>query len=590
MEGMNKWWKVEPAELKKEDGSDLSGTDLEDCLYGKMIEQTKAYIVANDSSTRSRINVAKDAYEKMTGFQLYNQFLSKVDKVPTNARMLKAGAYHCMEKNEWDDVAYAIVDVQVVMSMSLMRESSAFKSKIEQYMVETLPKVLTFEPFGLILSYTDDVTNEGYDTFAMDNLAKMIPPTTTSRTVTGKGGANMLLTGMQLTDKHGSTECLPFLFSAQREGATYDEVKYLVAKHKELASLLQSELIKCKTINGKVLTDAEKVTLTEKFLERAIKWATPSASARALRDQVLNFRHMSEGEMWRTYFDEFRGKLEMARMACQMEGIEPDSIEKDHSLCVMLRSKLTSELRVQHAIKENMWDEMGEMGQAIKDEAYGDLYDFFRYVDKMEAATKEGKPKDKSISTATGSYNAEFDYSRNPPSHDATCTNQAYNSRRYASYDRHEGSKRYKRTPAEVFPDRNFNSDMPWPPPGGCLEVHAFGICRRPGCTFRHDYEPWKREAPTRVGEMGQMRNESRVTDGTQVSRWTLPTGIPQDVRRIAQKEVDGIRVKREREREQQQKGNTDEKSQSFCAVRDYSCMSAACDYSLFSNSNQMNQ
>ena len=42
MEGMNKWWKVEPAELKKEDGSDLSGTDLEDCLYGKMIEQTKA--------------------------------------------------------------------------------------------------------------------------------------------------------------------------------------------------------------------------------------------------------------------------------------------------------------------------------------------------------------------------------------------------------------------------------------------------------------------------------------------------------------------------------------------------------------------
>ena len=173
---------------------------------------------------------------------------------------------------------------------------------------------------------------------------------------------------------------------SQREGATYDEVKYLVAKHKELASLLQSELIKCKTINGKVLTDAEKVTLTEKFLERAIKWATPSASARALRDQVLNFRHMSEGEMWRTYFDEFRGKLEMARMACQMEGIEPDSIEKDHSLCVMLRSKLTSELRVQHAIKENMWDEMGEMGQAIKDEAYGDLYDFFRYVDKMEAA------------------------------------------------------------------------------------------------------------------------------------------------------------------------------------------------------------
>ena len=176
MEGMNKWWKVDPAELKKEDGSDLSGTDLEDCLYGKMIEHTKAYIVANDSSTRSRINVAKDAYEKMTGFQLYNQFLSKVDKVPTNARMLKAGAYHCMEKNEWDDVAYAIVDVQVVMSMSLMRESSAFKSKIEQYMVETLPKVLTFEPFGLILSYTDDVTNEGYDTFAMDNLAKMIPP------------------------------------------------------------------------------------------------------------------------------------------------------------------------------------------------------------------------------------------------------------------------------------------------------------------------------------------------------------------------------------------------------------------------------
>ena len=60
------------------------------------------------------------------------------------------------------------------------------------------------------------------------------------------------------------------------------------------------------------------------------------------------------------------------------------------------------ELRVQHAIRENMWDEMGEMGQAIKDEAYGDLYDFFRYVDKMEAATKEGKPKDKSISTATG--------------------------------------------------------------------------------------------------------------------------------------------------------------------------------------------
>ena len=165
-------------------------------------------------------------------------------------------------------------------------------------------------------------------------------------------------------------------------------------------------------------------------------------------------------------------------------------------------------------------------------------------------------------------------------------------SHRFVSCDRHVGYKRYKRTPVEVFPDRNFPEDMPWPPPGGCLDVHAHGICRRPGRTFRHDHEPWQREAPTREARTQDLRNESRVTDGTQDSRWTLPTGIPRDVRHEAPKEVDAIRAKREerREREQQEKGNPKEKSQSFCAERDYSCMSAACDYSLFSNSNQMSQ
>ena len=94
--------------------------------------------------------------------------------------------------------------------------------------------------------------NRVADTLAMGDILKALPTTLATHatramheTAAGKS-TNTVFMGNQLTDNFDSTRCLPFLISAQREGATYQEVKQMVAKHKELSSLLQSELLACK--------------------------------------------------------------------------------------------------------------------------------------------------------------------------------------------------------------------------------------------------------------------------------------------------------------------------------------------------------
>ena len=512
----SRWWKVEPDELKDDTGSDLAGPKLEQVLYGKMIVHARAFLDANVSDIRARTKVSLNAIAKMTDMRLYGHVIGKVEKVPTGARALKAVTYHGMATSEWNALSHALMDLQVAVSVMLARPTSSFKTKVEEEIIGKLTPVLAFEPFNVILSYTEDIMYEASDTLAMGDILKALPPTLATHatramheTAAGKS-TNTVFMGNQLTDNFDSTRCLPFLISAQREGATYQEVKQMVAKHKELSSLLQSELLACKPADGKTVTENEKKMLTESFLTRAIKWASPSASARELRDQVLNFRQMSEGEAWRDYFNAFREKLEMTRMACQMEGIDPDSIENDRTLCVMLRSKLTPELRKHQAIKESTYDEMGEMGQEIKDKAYDDLYDFFRYIDRTESAINEGgKGKVKPSNVPTGRYSANFQCSVcHPPSHDAMYMNPT-----------HAGGKA-TRLPAEVFPDRGFPKEMPWPPPGGCLEKFAFGICRKPTCKYNHQIETYAEPAQTHIGA------------GTQVHRWALPRAVPPHVRK----------------------------------------------------------